>query len=129
MEDSPIGPVSDPRREILLSGLDDWVSLAEARSLVQESLPPAATARDVRSRTLSVVDGLLRDGLMDAGQLRPRFIAWNGAPDDVLQRIAGEWPAEDEVRVGEICWLASTPAGKALAHRLADRDDSAGGHP
>lgn len=124
MEDPPISdPVKDPREEILLSGLDDWVSLAEARSLVQEFLPGTAPSEEVRSATLSIIGDLLRDQLMEAGQLRPRFVAWVGTPDDVLHRIASEWSPGEEIWVGKICWLASTLAGKAVALRLTDDPD------
>jgi hypothetical protein len=112
--------MSGPGAEILLSGADDWVSLAEARSLVRESLPPSATAGEVRSETLSVVADLLRRGLMEAGQLQPRFVAWDGAADAVVRRIASGWPERGGIGVGEVCWLASTADGKSLALRIAE---------
>ena len=125
MEDPPTDAVSDPTTEILLSSLDDWVSLAEARSLVQDSLPASVSSVEVRTKTLSVIDDLLRRGLMEAGQLTPRFTAWNGTPDAILNGIAQEWTDDEGLWLGSICWLANTPTCKEVAGRLVDRGSSA----
>lgn len=122
MEDSqtPV-PIDVAQTEVLLSGLDDWVSLAEAQSIIRDTLTPGAAESEVRARTLGAVGDLLRRHLMEAGELRPRFVAWRGNPEDLIDRIAREWPDDEDLWVGKVCWLANTSSGAALAESLSDR--------
>ncbi|WP_433802592.1 hypothetical protein [Actinomycetospora sp. CA-084318] len=110
---------NDPTVKILASGLDDWVSLAEARSLVQVAHGDLDD-RALRSETLAVVGRLLADGLVRPGTLSDRFSAWD-LGDDALQRIAEGWEDADASDWLYSVWLENTEPGNAVARSIPDR--------
>ena len=103
---------------ILLNGLDDWVSLAEAASLVR-STEPNAPSEAVKEATLRTIDKLLARDLIQVGELAPDFTPWKLDTGAALRQIDREWSAPDtELRPWDTCWLAITAAGRALAESL-----------
>lgn len=107
----------DPIIKILVSGLDDWVSLAEARSLVQVA---RGTLDDhgLRAETLAVVSHLLTEGLVRPGTLSDRFSAWDDDADDAVERIAEGWDDADGWLYS--VWFENTARGNELARSAAN---------
>lgn len=109
----------DPRAEILWSGTDDWVSLSEAAAIVADER--AVTGERVRTETLDVLASLLKDDLVQAGEVMDGFQPWGLDPDAAMARVADRW--SDPSRPPSLLegpWFANTPAGDALAHELAE---------
>ncbi|WP_018331834.1 hypothetical protein [Actinomycetospora chiangmaiensis] len=104
----------DPTTKILVSGLDDWVSLAEARSLVQVA---RGNLHDhaLRAETLSVVSRLLADGLVRPGTLSDRFSAWDDDAERAVERIAEGWDDADADDWLYSVWFENTASGNDLA--------------
>lgn len=109
----------DPRAEILWSGTDDWVSIAEAATIVADERP--VNSEDVRTETLDILAGLLQDNLVQAGDVINGFQPWHLSAEAALARIAEQWadPART-LSLFEGIWFANTAAGEALAYELAD---------
>lgn len=98
---------ADPAMKILVSGLDDWVSLARAQSLVQVALND--TGKDRRSETLAVIEKVLVEGLAVAGDLsRDGFEPWTGSAQDIVERTADGWREPDADDWLYSAWLANT---------------------
>lgn len=119
MESSPPPKLTDEdgAAKILLRGLDDWVSLAEARSLVSlaEPGPPA----EVREATLRAIALLVENDLAQLGELDPRFVEWPLSKEDGLQRVRREWWDPDRDLVpGNIVWIDNTSAGDDIARAI-----------
>jgi hypothetical protein len=109
----------DPRAEILWSGTDDWVSLAEAAAIVADERP--VTTASVRAETLDVVGGLLSEELIQAGEVRDGFQPWGIEPDAALAKISARWSdPSQKLSLFEGTWFANTDSGDALAYELAD---------
>ena len=103
--------------KILLRGLIDWVSLAEARWLV--SLAEPGTPAEVREATLRAITLLVEHDLVRLGETTPRFEPWRLSQEDGLQRVRREWSdPEQELRPGNIVWLDNTPAGDDVARAI-----------
>jgi hypothetical protein len=109
----------DPRAEILWSGVDDWVSLAEAAAIVADERVVATET--VRIETLDILAGLLKEGLVHGGEVMGGFQPWGLEPDAALARIRERWadPAR-ELSLFEGTWFANTAAGEALAYELPE---------
>ena len=106
--------ITDPRLQILRAAVVDWVSLAEAVSYVRSARPQSSPAT-LRALTLDLVSDLVRDGLVQVGDLRPRFAAWEGTRDHVVEALREAWPeAMTEPDVGDVCWLDVTPEGERI---------------
>lgn len=104
----------DPSIKILVSGFDDWVSLAEARSLVQVAHADL-DARTLRAETLDVVGRLLSLDALRPGTLSDRFTPWEGDPSEFLERIAAGWNDTDADGWLYSVWFENTKAGSELA--------------
>jgi hypothetical protein len=108
---------------ILISGSDDWVYLAEVSDLVRDKTPTSSETEHMEL-TLSVISELVRNGWMEIGDLPAtgtdgKFRPWKLSVDESLARIRKEWVAlRKPINLGEICWLAITPAGDAKAEKL-----------
>ena len=115
-----MSPADDARAELLWSGTDDWVSLAEAADIVRNdrSVAPAT----LKAETLRVVADLLDDGLVRVGEVSGGFRPWGLDNRDTIEEIDRRWsePYED-IAPADGIWLANTPEGDALAQGLADR--------
>jgi hypothetical protein len=109
----------DPRAEILWSATDDWVSLAEAATIVADDRP--VTGENVRAETLDILTGLLEDDLMQVGEVMGGFQPWGLDLRAALTRIAERWrDPSRQLSPFEGTWFANTVAGEALAHELAE---------
>ncbi|MGE3312060.1 MAG: hypothetical protein AB7O66_19010 [Limisphaerales bacterium] len=101
---------------ILERGADDWMYLAEVASLVREAAPKADEA-ELRAKTLGIVRNLAGRGLLVLGDLSDPdggFKAWTAPIEASMERIRTEWEAlGTALSVGDVCWLANTPAGDA----------------
>lgn len=125
MEDPPTTRLTDAdgAAKILLRGLDDWVSLAEARSLVSIAEPGTPTA--VREATLRAITLLVENDLARLGELDPRFVPWPLSTEDGLRRVRREWwDPEKELVPGNIVWIDNTPAGDEIARAIEAARDS-----
>ena len=113
--------MSDPqtvRSHILLSGLGDWVSLAEAASLMRRT-EPEADPREIKKATLAVLRELLTSHLIQGGELKPRFVPRQDSPDEVIDAVDRDWTGPDtELRPWDGWWFANTEAGNAVAETL-----------
>ncbi len=99
---------------ILANGADDWVPLVVLVRQFDATLAGEALLRSC----ISVVEEGLTSGWVMVGDLNPRFVAWPLTTASVLARIEQEWRALGRApELGEICWLANTPAGNERARQ------------
>lgn len=104
----------DTAAKLLLRGVDDWISLDEARWAV--SLVEPGTAEEVREATLRALSVLVDHGLARLGALGDRFQPWELTPAAAMQRLRREWwDPERQLRPGDICWFENTPTGTETA--------------
>ncbi|WFF02694.1 hypothetical protein [Micromonospora sp. WMMD964] len=138
------------KREILISGSDDWVSIADIVAFAREAIygdrvqdgypeggheTPAgalATARDewlARQERAALPLGveatkeLLRDGLICVGAtVEGRFVAWSGSTQELESRIDSVVEtATYPLLPGDLFWVANTVAGTDEAESEVDR--------
>lgn len=111
----------DGAGQILLRGIDDWVSLAEARFVVHLANGTDVPYLDrdpvaLRDATLEAMSILLDHGLARLGDLGDEFEPWDLAPADAMARVRREWwDPEKDLVPGNICWIENTTAGTELA--------------
>jgi hypothetical protein len=109
------------RAELLTSGLSDWVSLAEVQQIISH-FQLADTDRASQDLVLRTINSLLRDGLMQIGELPgpdEPFPAWEPidvAMDRLHERFVGHYdePASWDYSI----WLGLTEAGRPVANAL-----------
>jgi hypothetical protein len=109
------------RAELLISGLSDWVSLAEVQQIISH-LQLADTEKERKDLTLSTIGSLLHDGHMQIGELPGpdgRFPAWEPidvAMDCLRERFVDHYsePASWDYSI----WLGLTDAGRPVATAL-----------
>lgn len=119
----------DPGIKVLVSGLDDWVSLAEARSLVQVARGDLDESA-LRAETLDVVSRLLADGLVRPGTLSNHFSAWDDESGDAVERIAAGWEDADADSWLYSVWFENTESGNGVARSvIGDQGASEVGGP
>ena len=119
----PATPQDLLRGDILAYGLDDWVSLADVRGVLDDRGVTRVPA-ERQQLVLSVIRSLLVEGLIEVGDIPGRddagFLAWPGAVDVVMQRLAdriiGQWDDPDSWEYAT--WLNLTPAGEAAARTV-----------
>jgi hypothetical protein len=105
----------------LTSGLSDWVSLAEVQQIISH-LQLADTDSERRDLALRTIRSLLKDGLMQIGELPGpdgTFPAWEPidlAMDRLRERFVGHYaePASWDYSI----WLGPTEAGLPVAKLL-----------
>ena len=119
--------MNELRADILISGLDDWVSLAEAASLVRAT-HPALPENDVQQSSLAVLRDLLADELVKAGDVRSCFVAWpldlGSALGEIARRLEQHGP---DIGPWDGCWFANTTKGDQVAREAAAQPPSAAG--
>ena len=107
--------------EIILAGLDDWVQPCQVDWAVGGAGP--STKEERLQATVEVVSQLLRDGLMEVGDvlIDKGFVPWTVGIESALMEIQRRWRAleEDHPRLGDVCWLNLTPLGEEAAQTLA----------
>ena len=109
------------RAELLISGLSDWVSLAEVQQITSH-FELADTDRERQDLVLRTINSLLKDGLMQIGELPGpdgTFPAWEPidvAMDRLHERFVGHYnePTSWDYSI----WLGLTEAGRRVAKEL-----------
>jgi len=109
------------RAELLISGLSDWVSLAEVQQIISH-FQLADTDRERQDLVLKTIRSLLEDGLMQIGELPGpdgTFPAWEPvdvAMDRLHARFVGHYaePASWDYSI----WLGLTETGRPAAKAL-----------
>jgi hypothetical protein len=109
------------RAELLISGLSDWVSLAEVQQIISH-FQLADTDRERQDLVLKTIRSLLEDGLMQIGELPGpdgTFPAWEPvdvAMDRLHERFVGHYnePTSWDYSI----WLGLTETGRPAAKAL-----------
>jgi hypothetical protein len=109
------------RAELLISGLSDWVSLAEVQQIITH-FQLADTDSERQDLVLRTIRSLLDGGLMQIGELPGpdgKFPAWEPidvAMDRLRERFVGHYaePTSWDYSV----WLGLTEAGRPVANAL-----------
>jgi hypothetical protein len=113
--------------ELLMSGCDDWVNVAEVTS-VAKFTGGAQSADEIRDLSLRLIREVVQQGLMEIGDLPDqsrRLALWPMTPQECLDRVEREWNALGRnPSLGEICWLQNTDKGNALGEELFKRRDA-----
>jgi hypothetical protein len=112
------------RAELLISGLSDWVSLAEVQQIISH-FQLADTDKERQDLILRTIRSLLEDGLMQIGELPGpdgTFPAWEPidvAMDRLRERFVNRYnePASWDYSI----WLGLTEAGRGVAKALRAR--------
>jgi hypothetical protein len=107
--------------ELLISGLSDWVSLAEVQQIISH-FELADTDSERQDLVLRTIRSLLDDGLMQIGELPGpdgKFPAWEPidvAMDRLRERFVGHYaePTSWDYSI----WLGLTDAGRPVAKAL-----------
>jgi hypothetical protein len=125
--------VQDAVNDLLLRGLDDDIQASEVASVVMR-VCGAATQDQVRELSLGLIREIVRQGLMEVGDIigigfhpsrryaSVRFQRWDLSFEEGMERVAREWRALGRnPSLGEICWLINTERGNEVARQLLDR--------
>jgi hypothetical protein len=101
---------------VLVRGSDDWVmaaEVAEAAKFVGGATTPAA----IRELSMVLIGELLRDGLVEIGELvESGFRPWGVSDVEALARVDRAWRAMPAgPRLGDVCWLNLTQKGELAA--------------
>lgn len=111
------------RRELMASGLEDWVSMAEVQQLASSlGLADADAAR--QKLVLATIRSVLEDGLMEIGDLPGedgQFPAWDGSVDSLMVRLSDRFIRYyDEPAVWDYSiWLGLTDQGERVAKTMS----------
>ena len=109
--------------DVLWRALVDWVSDSEVmvvarRSRIEDELM-------IRDLSMGLIAQMLVRGLVVAGGIgRDGFEQWECSTAEAIERIVRDWtnaPAP-QVRLGEVVWLAATPAGEAIGEEVCKRE-------
>jgi hypothetical protein len=119
--------VVDPRvadriiDEVVADGVDDWVMSRSVECAVSAAgVDPA----DRRQAHLEAVRELLDQGLVQIGDVQPRFEAWDVTIDEAIARVEARWDALGRpLEMGDLLyWLSNTPAGDLRGQAVIERD-------
>jgi len=115
------------RAGLLISGLSDWVPLAEVETAIFH-YRLSENERTRKDLAVQTVRSLLEDGLMRIGDLPypgEKFTGWNLSIDAAMERVHDLFVAHhDEPALWEFrVWLGLTPAGEQLAQRLRNQSE------
>jgi hypothetical protein len=125
IHDAIMGEILD---ELAVRGSDDWVMLTEVDASVRKAAARHHIALSLDRRIavgLEVLRRALECGLMIAGDVvdrAPGFVRWDLGLPATLERIGREWNATGaDLQMGDIAWLANTPAGETRAEDALGR--------
>ena len=107
------------RKRIVTAAFEDWVSLAEAVGHVRDEHPNAPLGT-VRARTIDLISEMVHEGIVEIGDLRPRFVRWELAPGQAIEALTRAWDASADLSPGDVCWLALTREGVPIGRELYD---------
>jgi hypothetical protein len=124
-----IEPVSSSqnalRDEILRVGVDDFVSMADLKGIIDND-GLADSPAEVQRLVVDTVRSLLVDGLVEVGGLpspsRPGFDTWPGTLDEVMTRFTDRFVAnyDDRYEWAYKVWLNLTPKGREVSAAFTD---------
>lgn len=108
--------------EILITGLDDWIHLADVAWLVRSG-EGCRTKDEIVSLSLGVIRYLLEAHLIEIGDVTGAgFVSWDLPIDASVERVREAWQRLDrDPMPGEICWLATTSNGDHMAQEALRR--------
>ncbi len=118
----------DVRNEILARAQEDHLQLCDVISVLVEADPSLGDS-DLKAEALAIIQELMVDGLISAGDVRSdndRLVhePWDGTVEQVIRRIDTQWSAlGHHPTLGDVCWFATTQQGDAYA--APDRPHSA----
>jgi hypothetical protein len=111
---------------IITRCLYDWMYLAEIAMLVREG-DPNSKADQVMDSTLTVLGSLLRDDLIEIGDVLlggSGFTPWKIPKNDILDRIRKYWMAlKEPISLGDVCWIRNTSKGSERANLLVSSNE------
>lgn len=118
--------------QVLIKASDDWVPFFDfdaiiGRHMRQEGLDSGLEARIAVG--LTVVKRLLDEKLICLGDVSQDvgFRPWTVSGYEAIERIQREWNATgSKIKPGDICWLANTELGDAMADRILRRTQREG---
>lgn len=112
----------DPKADVLIGGLDDWIYASWVTNSIWELTEPKWR----RTMTIGLIAELLTEGLMIAGDVDSNgHHPWPCTTGEAIGRITRDWLTDwkDEIPTpGAIVWLANTPAGNDLARKVLGRE-------
>ena len=118
-------PQTRLRAELLISGLYDWVPLAEVETVIisEDLAKPRTAQQDLALRTIR---SLIEDGLMQIGDLPnpgEQFSGWDLSIDAAMERVYELFVRRYEERASWelVIWLGLTPSGEQVARTLRDQ--------
>ncbi|MFI1585295.1 hypothetical protein [Embleya sp. NPDC020630] len=104
-------------RKLLIEGLDDWLPIDRILDVVRDGAPEA---EDFHENVMSILEKLLMEGLMQAGDLgEAGFEAWAGTAESMLPRLHTGLDRFDWAPFGGFCCIANTSQRKSSAHMSA----------
>lgn len=113
---------SDLIVQLVNDGTDDWVPLIRVENRVRWAAEDAGAEADptsVRERSLRLINELLAEGLMEAGDMPQGsgYQPWDVPVADAMARIEEAWAPSGGADWSFAVWLSNTAAGDTLAER------------
>ncbi|BCO38323.1 hypothetical protein BMW24_018305 [Mycobacterium heckeshornense] len=117
------------RKELLISGLYDWVPLVQVESVITRA-DLAETLPAQQDLALQTIRSLVEDGLMEIGDLPnpgEKFRGWDLSIDAAMARVYDRFVQHyDDPTLWEFTiWLGLTETGTRLARKLEDKTATA----
>lgn len=107
--------------ELLVDGLDDWVSLHDVVWHGRERVD--GFGGDVAAAVRAVVTTLITDGLAMPGDLGDVGLdTWAGGQAELIERVLRQCQEYEWNPQGAGCWFANTAEGDRLARLARDAD-------
>jgi len=106
-----------------LRAAEDWVYASELLWVVRSHGIP--DAEHARLAAIGLVAGLVAEGLVVLGDVtRGGHRPWDLSPEASVLRAASDWlsQADPVVGIGDVFWLATTPAGQAIGEAVWARE-------
>jgi hypothetical protein len=106
-------------RDILMSGVDDWVHIPEALYFARREIGVNASEMEALSVVIEAAKNLLRQGLIEVGEVTDTFTPWVGSLNEIEHRIdQTHAQAKSPVRFGDLFWISNTPRGDERGEQL-----------
>jgi hypothetical protein len=108
-------------REVLMSGVDDWVDMLEVVSFVREATSGLDEAGAL-PLAIEVVKRLMHQGLVQVGDVgNEGFTPWSGSTSAVERRLdEAATTVTFPLRFSDVCWIQNTAAGHERGNALLD---------
>lgn len=108
--------------ELLTRGAEDWVMAADVAWLAK-SIGGADTDQEVLSLSVNTIRAVVTEGLMQLGDVTDGgFFEWDLEQEAAIEKVERDWSALGRLPdLGDVCWLANTPAGDTRAKAIAEQ--------